>query len=140
MTLDPDCVSVRIDKSTASANRSPKIMLVVRSELNSAMWTQMKSRAWQTCWVTVWLTSLSSTFWAYLLLSCSVSQSLPPSLAFILKKTKTRRILRGRNLLWASKEQNSHLKLCGFPQGTLSQYENWCCKGDLKNQRTNKTY
>lgn len=88
MTLDPDCVSVRIDKSTASANRSPKIMLVVRSELNSAVWTQMKSRAWQTCWVTVWLTSLSSTFWAYLLLSCSVSQSLPPSLAFILKKQK----------------------------------------------------
>lgn len=36
MTLDPDCVSVRIDNSTASANSHPKTRLVVRSELNSA--------------------------------------------------------------------------------------------------------
>lgn len=35
MTLDPDCVSVRIDNSTASANRRPKIRLLVRSVLNS---------------------------------------------------------------------------------------------------------
>lgn len=45
MTLDPDCVSVQIDKSTASANRRPKIVLVVRSEVNSAMWAKMKPRA-----------------------------------------------------------------------------------------------
>lgn len=72
MTLDPDCVSVRIDNSTASANRRPKIMLVVRSELNSAMWAKMKSRAWWTCWVTEWLTSLSLTF----------CHSHPPFLSF----------------------------------------------------------
>lgn len=35
MTLDPDCVSAWIDNSTASANRRPKIRLVVRSVLNS---------------------------------------------------------------------------------------------------------
>lgn len=39
MTLDPDCVSVRIDNSTTSANRRPKIRLVVRSVLNSEVCT-----------------------------------------------------------------------------------------------------
>lgn len=35
MTLDPDCVSVRIDNSAASANSLLcKIMLAVKSELN----------------------------------------------------------------------------------------------------------
>lgn len=38
MTLDPDCASVGIDNSAASANRHPKLTPPVRSVLNSEVW------------------------------------------------------------------------------------------------------
>lgn len=43
--MDPDCVSVQIDNSTTSANRHPKPMLVVRSDIDSTLWAKAKSTA-----------------------------------------------------------------------------------------------
>lgn len=45
MTLDPDCVSVRIDNSTTSANRRLNPTLVVRSDSRSAVWAKTESTA-----------------------------------------------------------------------------------------------
>lgn len=67
MTLDPDCVSVRIDNSTASANRRPKIRLLVRSVLNS-----------EVCMFFLLLFSFLLVFFTFLLLSFFFFKYLEP--------------------------------------------------------------
>lgn len=134
MTLDPDCASVRVDNSTASANRRPKIMLVVRSELNSAIWAKMKSRAWWTCWVTEWLTSVSFTLCVVVCLSqsLSLSYSFHPSLPsiYFLKNNNNISVHKLTLSFWNG--ENSHWKLFSLPQCNFSWYKNWCYKGGLK--------